>query len=120
MLDLIYYTRQNQTVNLKVTETAYERLATAGLAKVVVYSEVKITVEDEVYEVNATALNFDNRVKLLLLIENERQTELERVFQSLDKNPTIKEFRENFDYVKTLTELYKLFKDEANIYFSYE
>ena len=93
-------------------------MATAELAKVVVYSEVKIVIEDEEFEVNATELNFDNRVKLLLLIEAERHTEFKRIFNSLDKNPTIKEFRENFDYVKTLTELYKLFKDESNIYFS--
>lgn len=120
MLDLIYYTRQNQTIILNVSEKIYERLAIAGLAKEVNYTEVKIIIEDEEYGVNATELNFDNRIKLLLLIEKERQVELERLFKFMDNNPTIKEIRENFDYVKILTKMYNLFKDEGNLYFSYE
>lgn len=120
MLDLTYYTRQNQTLSIKVSERTYERLAIAGLGKVVIYSEVKIIIEDEEYELNATELNFDNRVKLLQLIEKERQIELESVFKSMDQNPTIKEIREQFDNVKVFTDMYKLFKDEDNIYFSYD
>ncbi|MGB4661109.1 MAG: hypothetical protein WBI07_18200 [Mobilitalea sp.] len=120
MLDLIYYTKQNQTIILKVSEKTYEKLAIAGLATEVDYSEIKIIIEDEEYEINATKLNFDNRTKLLRLIERERQAELEGLFRTMDKNPTIKEIRENFKYVKTLTEMYNLFKDEGNLYFSYE
>lgn len=120
MLDFTYYTRQNQTITVKVSEVTYERLANTGLAKEVTYAEYKLVVEDEEYEINAAELNFDNRRKFLCLIETERQKELEKLFKDMDENPTIKEIRENFEYVKTLTEMYKLYKDEDNIFFSYE
>jgi hypothetical protein len=120
MLEFIYYTRQNQTINVKVSENTYERLAVVGLAKAVTYTEHKLMIEDEEYEVNAAELNYDSRTKFLLIIETERQKELEKLFANMDVNPTIKEVRENFDYVKTLTEMYKLFKNEDYLYFSYE
>lgn len=120
MLELIYYTRQNQTIIVTVSENTYERLAVAGLAKAVTYAEYKLMIEGEEYEVNAAELNFDSRQKFLLIIETERHKELEKLFKDMDVNPTIKEIRENFDYVKTLTEMYKLYKDEDNLFFSYE
>lgn len=120
MLEFIYYTRHNQTITVKVSENIYERLAVAGLAKEVTYAEYKLMIEDEEYEVNAAELNFDSRKKFLMIIESERQKELEKLFKTMDVNPTIKEIRENFDYTKTLTEMYKLFKNEDIIYFSYE
>ena len=120
MLDFIYYTKQNQTITVAVSEDIYEKLAKAGLSKEVTYSEHKLIVEDEEYEVNVAELNFDNRKKLLWIIERERQIELENLFKAMDENPTIKEIRENFGYAKILTEMYRLFKDEENIYFSYE
>lgn len=120
MLDFIYYTRQNQIITVTVSEITYERLATAGLAQEVTYCERKLIIEDEEYEVNAAELNFDNRIKFLRIIETERQKELEKLFKSMDANPTIKEIREDFAYIKTLTEIYRLYKDEDNIFFSYE
>lgn len=120
MLDLTFYTRQNQISNIEVSEKVYEKLAKAGLASEVNYSERKLVIEDEEYEVNVVVLNFDNRVKLLSLLEKERQLELEILFKSMEKSPTIKEVRENFDYVKTITEMYSMLKNEDILYFSYE
>lgn len=120
MLDLIFYTRKNQTMSLKVSESTYENLAFAGLSTIVDYSQTLVIIEDEQYDLNVSKLNFDNRMKLLSLVEKERQVELEKIFKTLDDSPTIKEIREKFIYVKTLTELYKQFKNEENIYFSYE
>jgi hypothetical protein len=103
-----------------VSENTYEKLAVVGLAKAVTFAEYKLMIENEEYEVNAAELNFDSRKKFLLIIETERQKELEKLFKNMDINPTIKEIRENFDYIKSLTEMYKLFKNEDNLYFSYE
>lgn len=120
MLDLIYYTKKNQTSSISVSEEIYEKLAKAGLAKEVIYSEVKLIIEDDEYQINATELNFENRKKLINIIEKERQTELEKLFSTMDEKPTIKEIRENFQYVKTLTKMYSMFQADENLYFSYE
>lgn len=120
MLDLIYYTNEQGTVVLEVSEKVYKRLAYAGLAKEVDYKVEKLIIEGEEYEVNAAKLDLGNRRKLISFIERERHAELEILFSKLDDNPTIKEIRENFEYVKVLTQMYNLFKDESNIYFSYE
>lgn len=120
MLDFIYYTKQNETIAIPVSDNIYEKLAKIGLSKVVPYLECKLIIEDEVYEINAAELDEYNRTKFMGLIEKERQIELERLFKQLDDITTIKEVRENFAYIKILTEMYRLFKDENNAYFSYE
>lgn len=120
MLDVIYYTRENKSIDVKISDIIYEKLGTIGLDKIVDYLEYKVIVENDEYNINAVKLNYDNRLRLLSLLEKERQEELEKIFNSIDENPTIKEIREKFKYLKILTTLYKLFKDENNIYFSYE
>ncbi|WP_047795021.1 hypothetical protein [Exiguobacterium sp. JLM-2] len=120
MLDLNFYTIENETFQIEVSESIYENLAHAGLNAVVNYSEHNLIIEGENYKIYASKLNFENRLKLLLLVENERQNELEKIFKTLDEEPTLKEVREHFKYISTLTTLYSQFKNEKNAYFSYE
>ncbi|MFA1755269.1 hypothetical protein ACDQ54_06390 [Fusobacterium animalis] len=119
MLDLVYYTK-NSSISLSVSDMIYEKLANVGLDKVVKYLNYRIKIEDEEYEINAAKLNSKNRGKFLHLLDEEKQKELEKIFYLMDNSPTIKEFREISGYLKILTELYKMFKDKNNIYFSYE
>lgn len=120
MLDLTFYDKKNQIVPINVPEDSYRKLAEAGLAKIVNYNEYKVIIEDDEYEINAAELNYDTRKKFLWLIDEERQRELDKLFKQMDSNPTIKEIRDNFRYIKILTEMYSLFKDENNMFFSYE
>ena len=119
MLDLVYYTK-NSSISLSVSDMIYEKLANVGLDKVVKYLNYRIKIDDEEYEINAAKLNSKNRGKFLHLLDEEKQKELEKIFYLMDNSPTIKEFREISDYLKILTELYKMFKNKNNIYFSYE
>lgn len=119
MLDLVYYTK-NSSISLDVSDMIYEKLANIGLDKIVNYLDYKIKIDDEEYEINAVKLNSKNRRKFLFLLDEEKQKELEKIFDLMDNSPTIKEFREISDYLKILTKLYKMFKDKNNIYFSYE
>lgn len=120
MLELTFFDANNEPETIPISEFCYERLAEIGFSKKVEYQEVSLTIEDEKYDITATELTKGNRKILLNLIENERQEELQKLFISMDENPTIKEVRESFSYIKELTEVYRLLKLENNIYFSYE
>ncbi|MBS7527226.1 hypothetical protein KHM83_11090 [Fusibacter paucivorans] len=120
MLDLIYYSRDGLTKNVCVTDTNYERLAMLGLANIVTYEEKKVVIEGDEYSINAATLNYSSRKLFINLLEDTRHSELVKLFEEMDIKPTVKEIREQFDYVKLLTHLCKEFKDENNIYFSYE
>jgi hypothetical protein len=123
MLELTFISTENtvNTVNtISVSEMCFERLAKIGFSRKVTYKQVNLTIEEEKHSVSATKLTKNNRSILLNLIECERQSELERLFEKMDEKPTIKEIRDNFSYIKELTELYRLVKLDSNIYFSYE
>ena len=121
MLDLIFYDINSKPQILSVTESCYKNLAEIGFSKKVNYKNIKLTIEDEKYNIYATELNKKNRSTLLNLIELERQQELEKIFEKINSdNPTIKEIREYLKYIKELTSIYKLLAVNNNKYFSYE
>jgi len=119
MLNFTFYQKQGNPIIMDVLEDYYERLANSGLAKQVLYSDYKIKVEEEEYDILAVKLDFDNRDRILKILEVERQKELKKFFAQIN-NPTIKEIRENLDFVKFLTDMYERIKDEESLYFSYE
>lgn len=120
MLELTFFNDKNEQKTIPVSQFCYERLAKIGFSKKVKYQDLSLIIEGEECDINVVALTVDNREILLSLIEYERQENLEMAFGALDKNPTIKEIRESFFYIKELTEVYKNLKIEENIYFSYE
>lgn len=119
MLDVIFFTKNGQTANVSMDEEAYKQLAKAGLSKVVTYADYEVIVEGEEYEIYAAKLSFENRKRLVEMLETERQRELEELFKNMDDKPTIKEMRGSLSYVKVLTEMYQLFVDDENAFFSY-
>ena len=124
MLELTFYkkihNKNYEAEIIEVSEKCYERLAKIGFAKKVEYKNVKLLIEDEDYEVNVTELNRENRSILIILIENERHKELQKSFSQIDDNPTIKEIREEFKYIKELTEIYEFLNLDVHQYFSYD
>lgn len=120
MMSLTFYTNENNTNSIEISDKAYKKLAYSGLEKVVDFKDISIKIEGEDYEINAAELSYDNRKKIIGFVERERQNELVILFENMDNNPTIKEIRENFSYIKYLTEIYKQISDKSNIYFSYE
>lgn len=120
MLELTFFDGKNEPEVISVSENCYERLAKIGFAKKVDYKERTLTIEEEEYSISAVKLTETNRKVLLDLIECERQKELEKVFDHMDDNPTIKEMRETLFYIKELTMVYKYLKLDSNLYFSYE
>ena len=119
MMDLILYSENDNEI-ISISDYCYEQLAKIGFSIKVKYKNVKLNIEDEEYEINATKLNKKNRKILLSLIEKERQIKLEDYFYKMDSSPTIKEMRENTEYIRELTEVYKLLALASNKYFSYE
>jgi len=120
MLELTFYDKQNNPETLPVSQYCYERLAKLGFAEKVKYKDLCLTIEGEEYIISAAELTKENRETFLVLIEFERQNELEKIFSHINENPTIKEIREKLSYIKELTILYKKFKLDNNLYFSYE
>jgi len=121
MLDFVFYTNKNESVTLSVSEKTYERLANAGFDKVVPSSPIHLVIEGEAYDgIDAVELSKQNRQKLKCFVEKERHMELKKIIENLDENPTIKEFRDCYSYVKSLTEIYDLFDNENNKYFSFD
>ena len=120
MLELTFIDKDNTPQIITVSESCYEKLAQIGFSKKVEYKDVCLNIEGEDYNISAVQLNDDNRKKLLALTESERQKELEKLFKEMDENPTIKEIRENFVFIKELTEIYKFLKSNNISYFSYE
>lgn len=120
MLELKFFSSDGAVNTVSVSEMCFERLAKIGFSREVTYKQVKLIIEEEKYSVYATKLTKKNRNILLCLLECERQSELEQLFEKIEENPTIKEIRDNFSYIKQLTQLYKLIKLDSNIYFSYD
>lgn len=120
MMDLSFYNNKNDVDIIEISEEAYEKLAVEGLDKLVDFKNININVEGDEYEVNAAELTKENRQSILSFIETIRQKELVSLFKDMDNNPTIKEIRSEFSYIKYLTEIYSKFSCEDNIYFSYE
>jgi len=120
MLEFVFYTKKNESITFKVSEDIYERLAEAKFDKVANSLPVHLVIEDEECEVDAIELSEQNREKFKCFIEKERHMELKNIIKNLDENPTIKEFRECYRYVKSLTEIYELFDNENNKYFSFD
>lgn len=120
MMSLTFYTNKNKVNSIEISEEAYKKLAEAGLENLADFNQIKLRVDDEEYEINAAELIEENRKKFLSFIEGERHKELEYLFKKIDDNPTIKEIRNNFSYVKCLTEIYIQFSCKDNMYFSYD
>lgn len=120
MLELTFFDGENEPEIISVSQYCYERLAKIGFSKEVEYKERTLTIEDEEYSVYAVELTKEYRKILLDLVETERQKELEKVFDHMDDNPTIKDMREALFYIKELTIVYKHLKMDSNLYFSYE
>lgn len=119
MLDLTFYHKDHSVITVEVSELNYEKLCKAGLGKLIAPAEKELIIEGEKYEIEVIDLSSDNRKKILDFIEKERQQELESVFTELDDNPTIKEIREKFGYVKLLTSFYSKITNKECEYFSY-
>ena len=119
MLDLKNKKKDNTFVNLEVSEEIYQKLAEAGLDKIVNYSEYTFCDEAETFTIEAVKLDFDSRDKILRLLTNELINDLLRFFD-LFKNPTVKEMRQNLKYVKILVKMYLYIKNEEITFFSYE
>lgn len=120
MLELTFFDGENEPEVISVSQHCYKRLSEIGFAKNVEYKDITLTIEEEDYNICAVKLTKKNRKVLLDLIECERHKELEKVFDNMDDNPTIKEMRESMFYIKELTKVYKHLKVESNRYFSYE
>lgn len=120
MLELTFYDSKNEPEVVSVSQSCYERLAKIGFSKEVEYKERTLIIEEEEYSVLAVELTKEHRKILLDLVEAERQKELEKVFDNMDDNPTIKDMREALSYIKELTIVYKNLKMDSNLYFSYE
>lgn len=124
MLELTFYKKINkknyEPEIVEVSEKCYEKLAKIGFSKKVEYENIKLLIEDEEYEVNVTKLNRYNRNILIILIENERHKEFKKAFKNIDNNPSIKEIREQFQYVNELTKIYDFLILDIYQYFSYE
>lgn len=121
MLDFIFYTNKNKPITFSVSEKIYERLANAGFDKVAPSSLMHLVIEDEEYDgIDVIELSKQTREKFKCFVEKERHMELKKIIKNLDENPTIKEFRECYSYVKSLTEIYELFDNENNKYFSFD
>lgn len=119
MLELTFF-KKNEVETLPVSEHCYERLAKIGFSKKVKYKDNHFTIEEEEYSNLSVKLTKKNRKTLLELVECERQEELEKIFDCMNENPTIKEIREHFSYIKELTIVYKQLKLKSNLYFAYE
>lgn len=120
MMELTFYKQNGDVVDVEVSQQCYKRLAEIGISKKVPYEDYKIKIEGEEYSINAVELSPSNRMILLGLLEEERQSALEELFADMDEKPTIKEFREKFVYVRQLTNLYKMLSSELSKYLSYE
>lgn len=120
MLELTFFSADNEPNVIAVSEYCYKRLAEIGFSNQVEYKYYPLIVEDEKYEIFAVELIKDNRDILLNLIEVERQSKLELIFDKIDEKPTIKEFRAEFKYIKELTLVYSQINENANLYFSYD
>lgn len=121
MLDFIFYTNKSESFTFEVSDDKiYEKLAKAKFDKIAHSSLVHMVIEGEEYEVDAIELSKQNREKFKCFIEKERHLELKNIIKNLDEFPTIKEFRDCYNYVKLLTEIYELFNDENNKYFSFD
>lgn len=120
MMNLTFYTNKNEINSIEVSEDCYKKLAEAGLENLADFNDIKIQIDGEEYEISATELIEESRKKFISFIEMERQKELEILFANMDDNPTIKEIRKEFSYVKYLTEIYRQFSCQDNIYFSYD
>ena len=51
MLDVIYYTRENKSIDVEISDIIYEKLGTIGLDKIVDYLEYKVIVENDEYNI---------------------------------------------------------------------
>lgn len=120
MLELTFYGKQNNPEAMPVSQYCYERLAKLGFAEKVEYKELSLIIEGEEHIISAAELTKENREIFVGLVEFERQNELEKIFSQINEDPTIKEIRKEFSYIKELTMIYKNFKLDSNLYFSYE
>ncbi|NFI55062.1 hypothetical protein FDA48_01480 [Clostridium botulinum] len=120
MMDFSFYTNKNDVDIIEISEESYKKLADAGLDKIVDFKNININVEGDEYEINAAELTKENRHLIISFIEAIRQKELVILFKNMDNNPTIKEIRDKFNYIKYLTEIYSKLTCEDNIYFSYD
>ncbi|MBQ9493049.1 MAG: hypothetical protein IJR54_04865 [Oscillibacter sp.] len=103
---------------LSVSEAHYERLARAGLARLVPFEPYDLNVDDELCNgIKAVKLSFEMRRKLLDFLEAERHKELLALFAECGDIDSM-ESREKLEYVKLLTNLYERIKNEQNRYFS--
>lgn len=123
MLSFSFYPQTGEPIILDVSEIHYEKLAHAGLGRVVQIASYEIVIEEDKYEINAIKLNFDNRRTILNLLETEQHNELEAIFKDVNDVKEIFQFPENIEkmeYVKLLTNLCEKVKDNSYIFFSYE
>lgn len=120
MMDLIFYSNNESYLVESVSDETYEKLAKAGLSKVVKYSNIALKIEDDEYDVTATCLDNNNRNILIQLVSELIFIELDAMCNNLDDNPTIKEIRESTLCMKDLNTLLKLLKSEEYIYFSFD
>lgn len=120
MLGFNFYTKNKETVILKVSDTTYEKLANMGMAKIVDFELKKIEVEGDEYEEEVATLDFESRKKIIEAIQDETHKELCKTIVNWEiPTLSIKDMREGMSYIKSLTELHNLIKDENNEYFSY-
>lgn len=116
MLEIMFFTKNSEITKCNVSDEIYERLAKAGFGKIA-KSEVKhMIIEEEEDDYDVISLEQHTRNNYRSFIEKERHLELKRIISKLDSYPTIQEFRENYSYIKSLTQLYDLFDNENNIY----
>ncbi|EJI1281179.1 hypothetical protein ACT21L_004502 [Vibrio vulnificus] len=120
MMELTFIDKDNEPEIISVSEGCYERLANIGFDEKVKYENETFLIEGDEYSFLAAKLSDNNRKILLQLIELERHKELESLFSSIDSEPTIKEVRQSFSFIKELTLIYSNLQLENHIYFSYE
>ena len=124
MLELTFYRKIDEknyeAEIIEVSQKCYEILAKIGFSKKVEYKSLKLSIEGEKYDVNATELNKINRDILLIILEQERHSQFKESFRNIDNNPSIKEIREEFYYINELTKIYDFLNSCIYQYFSYE
>lgn len=118
MLDLTFIKKNGEIIILDISESTYENLI--ELSKILKYKNIKINIEEEKENILVSKLNFFSRRKVCKILEKKIHCELEKFLNNIDVDPTIKEIRNNINYLKELKKIQDLFKDNSYKFFSYE
>ena len=107
------------SIDISVSDDVYQKLSEIGLGKLS-YEDIDLKIDGEQSQVNVANLRIDNvRNIIKLKLDNIRQQELEMVFKNVNaKSITVKEVRDSFVNVETLTNIYKYLSKEDVHYLS--